>query len=159
MRTLNRRTFVISTAALAAIPPSLALAGAASVDMLNKHPEGKARMVFHPRILTVQPGDTVTFMPKDKGHNSASIKGMAPEDGESWDGKLNKEVSVTLTKPGFYGYKCTPHEAAGMVGLIIVEGDGKLGNLEAAKKVKAKGRAKKIWKEIWAEADEQGLTA
>ncbi|MEM8790168.1 MAG: pseudoazurin [Pseudomonadota bacterium] len=159
MRTLNRRTFVISTAALAALPPSLAKAADISVDMLNKHPEGKGRMVFHPRIVTVQPGDTVTFLATDKGHNSASVKGMAPDGGETWNGKINQEVSVTLTKPGFYGYKCTPHEAAGMVGLIIVEGDGKLDNLEAAKKVKAKGRAKKIWKEIWAEAEEQGLTA
>ncbi|MEM9370218.1 MAG: pseudoazurin [Pseudomonadota bacterium] len=159
MRTLNRRTFVISTAAIAALPPSLATAAAVSVDMLNKHPDGKARMVFHPRILTVQPGDTVTFIPTDKGHNSASIKGMGPDGGETWDGKVNKEISVTLTKPGFYGYKCTPHEAAGMVGLIIVEGDGKLDNLDAAKKVKAKGRAKKIWKEIWAEAEKEGLTA
>ncbi|MEM1276472.1 MAG: pseudoazurin [Pseudomonadota bacterium] len=159
MSTLNRRTFIISTAALAALPPSMAKAEAVSVDMLNKDPDGKGRNIFKPRLLKIQPGDTVTFVPSDKGHNSASIKGMTPEGGETWDGKINKEVSVTLTKPGFYGYKCTPHEAGGMVGLIIVEGDGKLDNLEAAKKVRAKGRAKKIWKEIWAEAEEQGLTA
>ncbi|MEM0943131.1 MAG: pseudoazurin [Pseudomonadota bacterium] len=159
MPNLSRRTFVISTAALAVTAPSISLANAVSVEMLNKHPDIKGRMVFFPRILTVQPGDTVTFVPTDKGHNSASIKGMTPDGGETWNGKINAEVSVTLSKPGFYGYRCTPHETAGMVGLVIVEGDGKLANLEAAKGVRSRGRAKKVWEEIWAEADAQGFTA
>ncbi|MEM8698684.1 MAG: pseudoazurin [Pseudomonadota bacterium] len=129
------------------------------IEMLNKAPEGKGRMVFNPRILTMQPGDTVTFLATDKGHNAESIKDGIPDGAEAWKGKINEEVSITLSTPGFYCYKCKPHEASGMVGLIIVEGEGKLANLEAAKSIRSRGRAKKIWEEIWAEADAEGLTA
>ncbi|MEM9148667.1 MAG: pseudoazurin [Pseudomonadota bacterium] len=160
MPRLNRRTLIVSTAALAVLPSTFALAATSEVQMLNKNPDDpKQRMVFYPRILTVQPGDSVTFLATDRGHNSASIKGMLPDGAEAWNGKINKEITVEFSAPGFYGYKCTPHETVGMVGLIIVEGDGKLANLEAAKGVKHRGRSKKVWAEIWAEADEAGLTA
>ena len=46
-----------------------------------------------------------------------------------------------------------------MVGLIVVEGDGMLYNLKAAKGIKHRGKAKKAWKEIWEAADEAGLTS
>lgn len=114
-------------------------------------------MVFYPRILQVNSGDTVTFESVDKGHNSASIKGMIPDGAESWKGKINKDVSVTFEQPGFYGYVCTPHGTNGMVGLIVVEGEGKLDNLESAKKVKQRGKSKKAFKAIWEEAEEMGL--
>ncbi|MEO0622146.1 MAG: pseudoazurin [Pseudomonadota bacterium] len=160
MAVITRRTLVLSTAALSVLPRRIAFAASHDVQMLNKDPDDpKKRMVFYPRILTVQPGDTITFIPADKGHNSESIKGMVPDGGDTWKGKINKEISITPTKPGFYGYHCTPHATVGMVGLIIVEGDGKLANLDAAKKVKHRGRAKKVWDEIWAEADSAGLTA
>ncbi|MEM8595097.1 MAG: pseudoazurin [Pseudomonadota bacterium] len=156
---INRRTFVIATSALTILPPQLALAATHQIEMLNKHPSDNTRMVFHPRLLLVSAGDTVTFVPTDKAHNSSSIKGMVPEGGETWKGKINAEISVTLTKPGYYGYVCTPHQALGMVGLIVVEGDGKLDNLEAAKAVKHRGKSKQVFEQIWAEAESQGLTA
>ncbi|MEM1381947.1 MAG: pseudoazurin [Pseudomonadota bacterium] len=156
---INRRTFTIATAGLAILPPSLALASGHQVEMLNKHPSDNTRMVFDPRLITVNVGDTVTFVPTDKSHNSESIKGMAPDGAELWKGKINQEVAVTFSQPGYYGYKCTPHVALGMVGLIVVEGDGKLDSLEAAKAVKHRGKAKKVFQEIWAEAESQGLTA
>ncbi|MEM6546300.1 MAG: pseudoazurin [Pseudomonadota bacterium] len=160
MFVISRRNFVIGTAAVAAAAPRLAWAANHDVKMLNKHPEDpKKRMVFDPLIVSVQVGDTVTFLPTDRGHNSASIDGMLPEGAETWDGKINKEISVTLSKPGFYGYRCTPHQSVGMVGLIIVEGDGKLDNLEAAQSVRQRGRAKKVWEQIWAEAESQGMLA
>ncbi|MCV6592361.1 MAG: pseudoazurin [Silicimonas sp.] len=128
------------------------------VQMLTKHPEEKKlRNVFLPRVLVVEPGDTVTFLPTEKGHNSASSKGMLPEGAEGWKGKINKEISVTFDKPGFYGYECSPHAALGMVGLVIVKGDGMTDNLDAAKSAKAKGKSKKVWKEIWEEVDGMDL--
>ncbi|MEM7422618.1 MAG: pseudoazurin [Pseudomonadota bacterium] len=158
MLVLNRRNFVISTAALMTVRP--AWAADHSVAMLNKHPEiKKRRMVFDPWLITVQAGDTVTFVPTDKGHNSESIKGMIPDGAEKWKGKINKEIAITFDKPGFYGYRCTPHVSVGMVGMVIVEGDGKTDNLEAAQAVKHRGKAKKIFQEIWAEAETQGLLA
>ena len=46
-----------------------------------------------------------------------------------------------------------------MIGLIVVEGDGMLDNLEEAKSVKHRGKAKKAWKALWEEADAAGFTA
>jgi pseudoazurin len=84
---------------------------------------------------------------------------MLPEGAETWKGKINKDISVTFDKPGFYGYVCTPHTSLGMVGLIIVKGDGMMDNMEAAKTVKQKGKARKAWKEIWEEVDKLDLGA
>ena len=158
MTAISRRHALIMAGGLVLVRPSLALAADYKVDMLNKHPEDKkVRNVFLPLIVSVQPGDSVTFVPVDPGHNSASMKGMIPQGTEPWKGKIGKEISVTFEKPGIYGYKCTPHLALGMVGLVIVEGQGKLDNLEAAKGVKQRGKAKKVWQEIWAQAEAEGM--
>ena len=162
MGLLSRRTFIQGLGILSttlAMPRALLASGAEHiVQMLNKHPEDKKqKMVFYPRILQVNSGDTVTFESVDKGHNSASIKGMIPDGAESWKGKINKDISVTFEKPGFYGYVCTPDGTNGMVGLVVVEGEGKLDNLESAQKVKQRGKSKKAFKAIWEEAEEMGL--
>ena len=158
MTSISRREALLIAGGLVAVRPSRAIAAEHSVEMLNRHPDDKRkRNVFLPRILTIQPGDTVNFVTVDRGHNSASIDGMLPEGAAEWKGKLSKDVAVTFDKPGYYGYLCTPHYALGMVGLIIVEGDGKLANLEAAKAVKHRGRAKKEFEEIWAEAEAGGF--
>ena len=129
-----------------------------TVEMLNKHPEQpKARQVFYPRVLKIAPGDTVRFVATDRGHNSASSKGMLPEGAQPWKGKIGKDIEVTFNQPGIYGYECTPHVPQGMVGLIVVEGEGMNANLEAAKSVRKRGKGKKIWAEIWQEAEEKGL--
>lgn len=126
--------------------------------MYNVDPQDPSRrMVFTPRILKLAPGDTVTFIPENRGHNSQSTKGMIPEGAEPWKGAFGKPVSVTPTVPGLYGYDCMPHRSMGMVGLLIVEGPGMLDNLSSAKSVRQIGRAKSAWEEIWAEAEQSGL--
>lgn len=135
-------------------------ATAHDVEMLNVHPENRRlRQVFFPRVLAVQPGDTVNFLATDRGHNSATVDGMIPEGAEGWDGKINEEVSATFEVPGFYGYQCTPHASVGMVGLIVVQGDGMMDNYEAAQGVRQRGRARSAWEEIWEEATEMGLVS
>ena len=130
------------------------------IMMYNKDPDDpKRKMVFAPHLIKINAGDTVKFVSAQKGHYSQSIKKMIPDGADHWKGKMNKDMEVTLTVPGFYGYQCTPHAGNGMVGLIIVEGDGKLNNLNAAKKVKHRGKAKKVFKAIWEEADAAGLTS
>ena len=154
---LNRRLFLAGTAAFAMSGPVFAQA-THIVEMLNRHPDNKKlRNVFSPSILKIQPGDTVTFMPTDKGHNSVSIDGMMPKGASGWKGKNSREVSVTLDQPGVYGYKCQPHYALGMIGVIIVEGDGMGDNLEAAKGVKQRGKAKAAFADLWDQIEEQGL--
>ncbi|HWW47907.1 MAG TPA: pseudoazurin [Xanthobacteraceae bacterium] len=103
------------------------------VKMLNKGADGQS-MVFEPAFLKVAPGDTVKFVPTDKGHDAATIPGILPEGAEAIKGKMNQEVTVTLTVPGLYGYKCTPHLGMGMVGLIQVGDD--TSNLTAAEAAK-----------------------
>ncbi|HWV97224.1 MAG TPA: pseudoazurin [Xanthobacteraceae bacterium] len=103
------------------------------VKMLNKGPDNQA-MVFDPPFLKVQPGDTVKFVPTDKGHDAETIPGLLPEGATPFKGKLSQEISVTFEKPGLYGYRCVPHFGMGMVGLIEVGGD--TANLEAVKQAK-----------------------
>jgi pseudoazurin len=158
MNAIPRRHFIMTTILAATLAPSVVRAATHEVDMLNVHPDDRRqRMVFYPRLLSVQPGDTVKFVAVDRGHNSSSIDGMLPDGADVWVGKINEEVEVTLEIPGFYGYKCTPHLTLGMVGLIVVEGEGKLDNLEAARSVTHRGRAKVAFEEIWAQAEADGL--
>ncbi len=107
------------------------------IQMLNKGADGA--MVFEPAFVKVQPGDTVTFVAKDKGHDVEAIKEMLPDGAEPFKGKMNEDLSVTVTAPGLYGVKCTPHFAMGMVALIQV-GDAPA-NLDAAKAVKLPKKA------------------
>ena len=89
------------------------------VQMLTSGPDGEL-MVFEPAFLQIEPGDSVTFVPADPGHNAETIDGMLPEDAEPFKGAINEEISVTFEQEGLYGYKCAPHFAMGMVGLIKV---------------------------------------
>ncbi|MBH44751.1 MAG: pseudoazurin [Gammaproteobacteria bacterium] len=92
--------------------------------------EGKM-MVFEPPVLYIKAGDTVKWISKEPGHNSASIDEMLPKNAKSWNGAVNEEISVKFDVEGTYGYKCTPHYILGMVGLIIV--GEKSSNFEQAK--------------------------
>jgi pseudoazurin len=113
------------------------------VKMLNKGAEGI--MVFEPNVVKVAPGDSVHFVAADKGHNVESIDGMIPEGAAPFKGEMNKDVTVTLDKPGVYGFKCKPHYGMGMVGLIVV---GEPVNKTAAAAVEQKGKAKKKFEDL-----------
>lgn len=78
----------------------------------------KGLTAFDKPILYIATGDTVNFGKLNGGHNSVSV--LNPEGGETWEGAMNKNISVTLTVPGIYGYICTPHAGLGMNGVIIV---------------------------------------
>jgi pseudoazurin len=127
----------------------LALAGGANaaehvVQMLNKGEKGS--MVFQPSFIQAAPGDTVKFVPTDKSHNAETIKGMIPDGAESFKGKTNEEVTVTLADEGVYGVKCAPHYGMGMVALIVV---GKPVNEEAAKALRQTGKAKTVFADLF----------
>ena len=88
------------------------------VKMLNQGAEGV--MVFEPAFLEINPGDSVNFKAFDAAHNSASIPGMIPENAQTWDSGLSKDLTVTFNEPGIYAYQCTPHVMMAMVGVIQV---------------------------------------
>lgn len=107
------------------------------IRMLNKGADGA--MVFEPAFVKVQPGDTVTFVPTDKGHYVESLKGLTPEGAETLKSRMNETYKVTLTVPGAYGFACPPHYAMGMVGLIVVGNDA--ANIESVKTAKLPRKA------------------
>jgi pseudoazurin len=112
--------------ALPALLSGAALVETFEVQMLNRGEAGP--MQFEPAFVQAQPGDTMTFVPSDRGHNTAVIEGLLPEGAEPWEGAINEEVSITVTVEGLYAYQCDPHAPMGMVGLIQV---GAPTNLEA----------------------------
>jgi len=124
---------VAAAAALLVFAAAPAMAANFDVHMLNKGADGST-MVFEPTLTKVAAGDTVTFIPTDKGHNVETIKGMLPEGAEPIKGKTGEQIVVTFTVPGLYGVKCMPHYAMGMVALIEVGDDP--ANLDAVKAVK-----------------------
>jgi len=135
MRTPLR--FLLAATVLAfAVPAS---AADFEVHMLNKGKDGA--MVFEPAGLTIAPGDTVTFVPIDKGHNAESIKGMIPEGAAEFKGKISEKIAVTFSTPGLYAVKCAPHVGMGMVSVILV-GDAPAANLEAFEAAKLPKKAR-----------------
>ena len=160
---MSKRDFIAASAALTgSLLISKTAMGSTKYEilMLNKDPDNsKNKMIFSPSLLKVQVGDEVSFIPTDKGHNSASIKGMLPAGAEKWKGKINKQVDVVFDTPGFYGYQCTPHTNMGSIGLIFVDGDGMHDNIEAVACRHHRGKAKKAWKALWEKADAEGFTA
>ena len=140
---------IFAAAALAAF--SLASFSVAAeefeVQMLNKGETGT--MVFEPAFLQIAAGDTVTFVPTDKGHNAESIADMIPEGAEPFKGKINEQISVTFDVEGAYAYKCLPHLPMGMVGLIVV-GEAPA-NLEEIQAVNVPPKAQERFEELYAQ--------
>lgn len=114
------------------------------VKMLNKGARGA--MVFEPALVKVAPGDTVTFIATDKGHNAEIITTMLPAGAAPFKGKMNQNLTVKFGKPGVYGYKCLPHYGMGMVGAVIV--GTSLQNAAQAKAVSHPGKAKQAFAAI-----------
>ena len=109
------------------------------IEMLNKREDG-ARMVYSEDITYINPGDTIKWLPTDKGHNVEFIAG--PEGYELLKrSKVNKEVSLTFDIPGVYLYQCTPHRTMGMIALVVVGED--VSNLKQIAATKTFGISKK----------------
>ena len=121
------------------------------IRMYTEAPDGSGALhVFTPRLVMARVGDTINFLPTEPTHLSASIPGMLPDGVEGWEGVLNEPVNYVIPKEGVYGYKCSPHYGAGMVGLIVVDGGGE--NAEVAKAQRHPGRANREFADIFAEA-------
>jgi pseudoazurin len=65
---------------------------------------------------------------------------MLPDGVEVFKSKINEGYDLTVTEPGLYGVKCTPHAGMGMVALVQV-GDAPA-NLEAVKTGKLPKKAR-----------------
>ncbi len=110
---------LVTGLALAALMGSAAFAETIEVQMLNQGSDGE-RMVFEPAFVQAAPGDTIKFIATDRGHNAETVDGMIPGGAESFAGKVNEEIEVTLNTEGYYAVICKPHFAMGMVMTIAV---------------------------------------
>ncbi len=75
---------------------------------------------FSPAEVTINVGDTVTWVQRGSNHDTVSYDGI-------WESellRLNQTFSFTFTTPGDFRYYCTPHEQIGMIGTIHVQGGG-----------------------------------
>ena len=111
---MNKLTLVslcVFTFATLAVP-------AATIEIRMKNSGQDGVMTFEPGFVQAQVGDTVTFIPTDRAHNSSSV--LVPAGAKEWKGKMDQKLSVKLEAEGVYLYKCDPHLPMGMVGLIQV---------------------------------------
>ena len=97
------------------------------------------RAYFDPTGLHIQPGDTVRWV-QVSGYHSVTAYHPAnrnhelriPEDAKPWDSDVliaqypapGSSFEHVFLHEGVYDYFCKPHEAAGMVGRIVVGSPG-----------------------------------
>ena len=90
-----------------------------------------SRVWFDPIGLYVEPGTTVRWIVRENVHTTTAYHPRhdhhslrIPESAAPWDSGFlinpGDHFDVALTVPGVYDYYCMPHEAAGMVGRIVV---------------------------------------
>ena len=151
-RNLRRRIKmrILTTLGLLMAMATSAFAEDATVEMWNKDPDDKKRkMVFSQEIVTIEAGESVTWLATDKGHNVELVDG--PEGYElPKKSKLSKDVTLTFDQEGVYVYVCTPHASMGMIGIVVV-GDLTQEAVDAIKDAKVKGKSKKKFKALLAE--------
>lgn len=116
---------ILATAAIASVligllgPVGIGI-GAAPRAAKDERVEAKDN-VFAPGAITVDEGDTVTFV------NTGQLPHTATAKDKSWDtGNLDpgQSKSITIGNPGTIEYACLYHEGLGMVGKITVVGGG-----------------------------------
>jgi pseudoazurin len=148
LRARTNSLWLICAIASAWGPPSLA--AEYEIRMLDHGSAGM--MMFDPDLLKIAPGDTVHFVATDKDHNAASIPGMIPDGAQPFSSQVGEDFKVTLTVPGVYGYRCTPHGSLGMVGLIVV---GAAVNEAQAKEASVPGLAHRTFARLFDQLDSQ----
>ena len=146
---MMRRLLALGVTALAAAGAP-AHAADYQVRMLNQGMNGMLQ--YDPQLLRIAPGDTVHFVATDQGHNVQSVEGMLPPGAKPFAGEIGQNLTVTLTRPGIYGYRCTPHGTLGMVGLIVV---GSPVNEAQAKAAAMPGMAGRVFAKLFDALDTQ----
>ena len=116
-----------------------AFADTIEVEMLTKNDAGD-RMVFSQELVRAKVGDIIRFLPTEKGHNAQSVKGALPDGQKSFRGKQNKTVEYLVTETGLTAVVCAPHQAMGMVALIVVGND--LSNAQKILDARVRGKGK-----------------
>lgn len=94
-----------------------------------------SKVWFDPVGVLIEPGSTVRWVIAGGVHSTTAYHPAhggrplrIPEGAEPWDSGIltrpGESFEAALTVPGVYDYFCLPHEAAGMVGRIVVAEPG-----------------------------------
>ena len=86
--------------------------------------DNRQTMIMEPSYIRISKGDVVNFVTSDTTHNAQSL--ILPEGAKPFTTELGKSQKVAFSVEGAYLYKCTPHFALGMLGVIQV---GRVKNL------------------------------
>ena len=141
---------ILATLGLLMAMATSAFAESATVEMWNKDPEDKSRkMVFSQEIVVIEPGESVTWLATDKGHNVQLIDGPDGVELEK-KSKISQDVTITFDTPGVYVYVCTPHATMGMIGIVVV-GELTQEGIDAVRDAKVRGKSKKKFEALLAE--------
>lgn len=124
---------------LLAMMAAPAFAADYEVKMLNQGPGGE--MVFDPVLSKVEKGDSITFIPVDKGHHVETMPAFKPAGAADFQGKVNETLKVVFDTDGAYVVKCPPHFGMGMVAVVLV-GPTPPANLDAIKTGKLPKKAR-----------------
>jgi plastocyanin len=124
---INMRRLREAVAAVAVLGGSLAVAAPALAADTNVNLT--ASNTFDQASLTVQVGDTVTFVWQGGFHDVKFADGVNSGAPVGIDGST---FARTFDAPGSYGYVCSVHESSGMVGTVTVEGSAAVTTTAAA---------------------------
>ncbi|MGH3102802.1 MAG: cupredoxin domain-containing protein [Gaiellaceae bacterium] len=120
---------LILTAALASLAGAAAAPGATSAPVVVRMTDG---LQFRPARVTVKKGRTIVWRNVGSVAHTITTKrslatrasdAVVPKGAKVWNSGFiggGKTYRRTLLVPGTYRYFCIPHEAARMVGTIVV---------------------------------------
>ena len=130
----NFRTVLLAVLALQILMSPVAAVGKVVEVRLMMSADG-TQAYFDPAGIHIQSGDTVRWVQVSNYHSvtayhpaNSNHELRIPENAKSWDSDIllkqypaqGSTFEHKFTVEGIYDYFCKPHEAAGMVGCIIV---------------------------------------
>ncbi len=111
---MSRITIMLSTLFL-----SFSLAAQAYATEIQMGYEGN--LVFEPNEVTVNAGDTITFVNNALPPHNIIVDGRADLSRESLMFSPGETQEITFADVGDFNFKCAPHEGAGMKGVVHVK--------------------------------------
>ena len=98
---------------------SFSLAASAYATEIQMGYDGN--LVFEPNEVTVNAGETVTFVNNALPPHNIIVDGRADLSRESLMFSPGETQEIVFADTGDFNFKCAPHEGAGMKGVIHVE--------------------------------------
>jgi len=98
---------------------SMTLAAQAYAADIQMGYEGN--LVFEPNEVTVNAGDTVTFVNNALPPHNIIVDGRADLSREALMFSPGETQEIVFADTGDFNFKCAPHEGAGMKGVIHVK--------------------------------------